>query len=589
MLITFGVPYCREIENRLLKPYRESEHLTNQLFEKVRLIKGEQAAAKPSPRIPAAESTPESDEEGGDHFSTDHKLTVDERAHVVLQRRSTIIAVADAEMLAKYQEHMDAANRKVSILQMNRRKSRKRTPGAVWKSIFLTLLIANRMRTYINLRKIGSHSIAARFRCMLMIRNAWIRHRTRMGKRARLASYDVPVEYDEYGNNLVVPQVTDNLFNVFQYFSREMREQSREIFTRRRDGADLIVKFARLVSGASGTRGAVRVFVRRIKTVQRLVMKHLRVNQGRMTALQIVMDRVIAALAPHIFIVAAGRGLDRVSDSSKTGAVERASIELYCKTTDSLSCVRGLLSAGCHAYMRSNLHRIQTCLNSTKNSADKSAHAINSTVRRQVMLDFVFKLRRIYLRERSEKLRLEKINHKIPEVSTGEVAQYLHSLDPNSDPVLVRLLSSIGPAALLHDDSITSSSAHYAVSESINRCRHHSTSSQINSSSNSFAPTIQNISTKESHVKVANAMKTFEIMMARRNQKAFFLFSSIEKPEVVIELILRIYEKSVEFNKQEHHRTQLLMLEEYQKQQMLLLHKEEAKVLDKSKISKALL
>ena len=84
-------------------------------------------------------------------------------------------------------------------------------------------------------------------------------------------------------------------------------------------------------------------------------------------------------------------------------------------------------------------------------------------------------------------------------------------------------------------------------------------------------------------------MKTFEIMMARRNQKAFFLFSSIEKPEVVIELILRIYEKSVEFNKQEHHRTQLLMLEEYQKQQMLLLHKEEAKVLDKSKISKALL
>lgn len=156
-----------EIENRLLKPYRESEYLTNQLYEKVRILQVERDKLNPK-KISNNNSNNGNDNnneslEDGDEFNeSDIKLhDINNRVMLARERRSTLMSISDAMKLEKYQQNLEESEKRLQRLQHIRAKDNKPTASSAWKAIFLTLLIVNRMRTYVNLRKVGEHSVAA--------------------------------------------------------------------------------------------------------------------------------------------------------------------------------------------------------------------------------------------------------------------------------------------------------------------------------------------------------------------------------------------------------------------------------------------
>jgi len=164
--ILYFLSIYRDVENRLLKPCRTSTHAATQLFERVRLIKEQREKKNTKIKYPlSARSETSEPAEESDAFDCSECLSprppVSEKLSLVRERRTSINEIANAKLIAKVKESEQQANRRVAMLKSSRKKTSKPSPGAVWKSIFLTLLIVNRMRAYIDLRKEGEHSIAA--------------------------------------------------------------------------------------------------------------------------------------------------------------------------------------------------------------------------------------------------------------------------------------------------------------------------------------------------------------------------------------------------------------------------------------------
>jgi hypothetical protein len=162
--------------------------------------------------------------------------------------------------------------------------------------------------------------------------------------------------------------------------------------------------------------------------------------------MNLIIDRVLAMLPTHATLVSAGRGIDKLENQSFTKtAIERSSIELYCRTSDGLSIVKNMLSVSYHKYLRENIAKVNAMLQFFKLNAGH----INPSIRRQVVLDRLFTIRREYCYRRSERLSAQKAQLRLSEISTDEAKAFIRGTGEQfHDPIVLRLLEAVGPTAL---------------------------------------------------------------------------------------------------------------------------------------------
>lgn len=286
-----------------------------------------------------------------------------------------------------------------------------------------------------------------------------------------------------------------------------------------------------------------------MKFIQRLVRKHLKINDARVKCFAMMYDRMATSLPVHVNLVGAGRGLDKLNDAQRTAAGERASIELYCRNTASDTCamVRNMTSSSFHKYLRDNLSRVQSLLNSKL--------SIHPIIKRRLLIDKLFEIRREYNMKRLEAIKLEEATYKFPEITPSEANHFIKSGFIDEDPVIRRLLSKLGPLALVGKECLVAnreSTLHTFIKNVMEELHieHGDAFAKFNA--------------------LVHSLRSYDAMIRKQNEKHILCYQ-VFTPEVCLEAMLRVHEKTMEHNKKENLLQQQLQVEQFKQEKYDLI------------------
>lgn len=529
-------------------------------------------------------------------------------AEVLLRKQSNIISQEEA-LRVKYESKMEKSSRRMTQMELVRKThSSTHGAGAQWKGVLLSIIILRRMRDALVYAKQNNAGKSFQFSAYITIRNCWLKSRVRRKlkeKRAlarrrssngirdssrvpfsrsrantgvgsgsvsisstRPGSPGVEREFIEDDDELEIVEDFNiqSLSNCLLCLTPAMKLEGRNVLKKREAAAALIIQFCRDLS--VGTRATVRAFIRRVKILQRLIRKHLKTNELRVRTLSMMMDRMFTMLPTHANLISSNRGLDKILDNKAQSMIERASIELYCKTNDSLLVVKGMCTVSFHKHLRENLGRIQHML------AHRHSVPLQADLKRKLLLDVLFQKRREYVRRQTEMIEKRKTNIQLSSV-TEEEAKYFVKGKSNvySDPVVLRLISTLGPA-VVDMDGVLESDAIDMRDENSN---------SINNNMGSEAtvpfrgPPPRLPSTRRLSSFVRSSKKTaasFAVSSFKEHLKNVmrknFLYASSLTPEDVLEVMIQVHDKSHEVHRLKVKKAQAEQIEAYKKQKMSL-------------------
>ena len=156
--------------------------------------------------------------------------------------------------------------------------------------------------------------------------------------------------------------------------------------------------------------------------------------------------------------------------------------------------------------------------------------------KRKFLIDKLFELRREYNTKRIEQIKYEEYTYKIPEITPQEANMFIKSGFVDEDPVVQRLLSKLGPLALVGKECAMShkeSTLHSFMKDVMNE---HSI--PVRPGTAKFTTLVQ-------------SLKNYDVMVRKQNEKNMLCFHMFT-PEVCMEVALKAFEKSIELNKKEH-------------------------------------
>lgn len=191
-------------------------------------------------------------------------------------------------------------------------------------------------------------------------------------------------------------------------------EDRKELHVRRCKGADQVVLFLRDVHRCLSFKVAIRLFVNRIQGLQRNLRHHLTANKGRLEALTQLFDHTYPALINHFHVIDRGPGLDTPNlNRAEHAAVLRGLNAGLSKDVKESRVVREMRSGpSFHSFLRSpsthhdRLHHIsfQAKMAQGRVMTDAGGTLIDPDVRRRVLLDFIFRRRRVWVSELTRRM-----------------------------------------------------------------------------------------------------------------------------------------------------------------------------------------